>query len=147
MMSIHEVAERLSVSYSVIYRLLRTGALKCHRVGKAARITETQIAEYLSGASNVAPSAPGGLDLTIRCPRCDDELAKHRSENMVHDLTTRYTADCRQCGLRIRYQVASHEALEELAEEVAQESGAELAEQIEGEVAQAVARVDGEGAS
>jgi transcription elongation factor Elf1 len=130
-----------------VYRLLRTGALKCHRVGKAARITETQIAEYLSGASNVAPSAPGGLDLTIKCPRCEEELVRHRSENLVDDLTTRYSADCRKCKLRILYQVVKFDGWDESIDEVVSGPGGDVIGEDLGEAlvgAQGGEKVDGE---
>ncbi|NIQ97060.1 MAG: helix-turn-helix domain-containing protein [Desulfuromonadales bacterium] len=111
MRSIQEVADALNVSYSVIYRLLRRGEMQCHRVGKTARISQAQLDAYLNrDRASKAPPDPGGLDLGIRCPKCETVLVRHRSENMIDDLTTRYSADCRQCELRIMYQIVGFDA-------------------------------------
>lgn len=114
MYKIQEVADRLNVSYSVIYRLLRRGEMKCNRVGKAARISEDQIQAYLNrDRASKAPPEPGGLDLAIRCPKCQEELVRHRSENMINDLQNQHSADCRQCKLRIIYKVVGFGALDQ----------------------------------
>jgi excisionase family DNA binding protein len=126
MMTIQQVADRLSVSYSVIYRLLRVGELKSHRVGKSARISESQLQAYLGkGRDSKAPGS-NGLDLAIRCPKCEVVLVRHRSENLIDDLRSRYSADCRQCKLRILYQVVKFDAWDEAADKLAEFEGPDV---------------------
>lgn len=47
-MSVAKVAERLAVSPRTIYRLVSNGELNCVRVGRAVRVTESQLNEYVA---------------------------------------------------------------------------------------------------
>ena len=47
-MSVLKVAERLAVSPKTIYRLVSNGELGCIRVGRAVRVTESQLNEYVA---------------------------------------------------------------------------------------------------
>ncbi len=135
MYKIQEVADRLNVSYSVIYRLLRRGEMQCNRVGKAARISEEHIQAYLNRDKGGAAPDHGGLDLGIKCPKCEEELVRHRSENMIDDLQTRYSADCRKCGLCIKYQVVRIDADAAVAHELPDpRDQVETADQIDAEL-------------
>ncbi len=42
-----QVAERLNLSLSMIYKLLNTGELECYRIGSAFRVSEKQLNQYL----------------------------------------------------------------------------------------------------
>jgi len=46
--SMKEVAERLGVTYDHVYRLCKYGRLKSFHVGKAVRITDKAILEFLN---------------------------------------------------------------------------------------------------
>ena len=65
LLTVKQVAERLTVSASTVYDLVSLGKLPCHRVGKgggAIRCSELQVREYLEsvavGASTPRPPAP-----------------------------------------------------------------------------------------
>lgn len=47
MMTVKEVAERLSLSEGAVYKAIRNGELEHHRFGAAIRITEAQLAAFL----------------------------------------------------------------------------------------------------
>lgn len=47
-MSVAKVAERLAVSPKTIYRLVSNGELNCVRVGRAVRVTESQLNDYVA---------------------------------------------------------------------------------------------------
>ena len=47
LLSVNEVANRISVSGSMVYALIEKGMLKCHRIGRCIRVSESQIADYL----------------------------------------------------------------------------------------------------
>lgn len=56
-LTVRDVAERLSVSLSVVYREVTARNLSCYRIGGAIRISEQQLADYLANAeSNVVPA-------------------------------------------------------------------------------------------
>lgn len=48
MLTAKQVAEKLQISLSQIYKLVSSGELQCYRIGKAIRISEEQLAGYLS---------------------------------------------------------------------------------------------------
>jgi excisionase family DNA binding protein len=50
LLNVKQVAERLSVSESKIYRLVEAGELPHHRIGGAIRFSEEQLSEFLQGA-------------------------------------------------------------------------------------------------
>jgi excisionase family DNA binding protein len=45
---VEEVAEHLGVSTKTIYRLIKSGGLQVHRIGKSIRISGPQLAAYLT---------------------------------------------------------------------------------------------------
>lgn len=47
-MSVPKVAERLAVSPKTVYRLISNGDLGCIRVGRAVRVTESQLNDYVA---------------------------------------------------------------------------------------------------
>lgn len=47
-MSVPKVAELLAVSPKTIYRLVSNGELGCIRVGRAVRVTESQLNDYVA---------------------------------------------------------------------------------------------------
>lgn len=62
LLTVKQVAQRLNISPSFVYELLKSGRLKHYRLGKGQgglRISEKQLAAYLEGAEGTTPSAPG----------------------------------------------------------------------------------------
>lgn len=54
-LTIQEVADTLSISYSTAYKLVRTGALASIRVGKAGRrVTTKQLEQFISNGGVAA---------------------------------------------------------------------------------------------
>jgi excisionase family DNA binding protein len=47
MLTVQEVADRLAVSESTVIRLIESGEITAHRVGKQLRIAEEDLAAYL----------------------------------------------------------------------------------------------------
>jgi putative molybdopterin biosynthesis protein len=47
LLKVTEVADRLSISLSMAYQLIETGAITHYRIGGAIRISEEQLSEYL----------------------------------------------------------------------------------------------------
>jgi excisionase family DNA binding protein len=45
-----QVAQRLTVSRSMAYKLIRTGALPVHRIGRLPRVAEADLVTYLTNA-------------------------------------------------------------------------------------------------
>lgn len=56
MLTVQEVAERLRVSELTVIRLIESGEIVAHRVGKQLRIAEEDFAAYL--ARTVVPPGP-----------------------------------------------------------------------------------------
>jgi excisionase family DNA binding protein len=52
-MSIEEVSELLGVNYQLIYRQIRSGALRAARIGRVYRITRADLETYLEEAKRV----------------------------------------------------------------------------------------------
>lgn len=48
MLNVKDVADRLALSPSKVYRLIENREIAHHRIGGAIRVTEEQIAEYLA---------------------------------------------------------------------------------------------------
>ena len=48
LLTIREVADRLSISQSLAYRLVAEGKIRAYRIGGAVRVSEDQLSEYLS---------------------------------------------------------------------------------------------------
>lgn len=57
MLTPKKLAERLSLSLSMVYRLLTSGELECHRFGAAYRVSEEQLAEYLESTKHKTKDA------------------------------------------------------------------------------------------
>ncbi len=53
MLTVKQVAGHLNVSNALVYKLVASGDLKCHRVGTAIRISRDQLREYLEGPQDV----------------------------------------------------------------------------------------------
>ena len=47
MLTPKQLAERLSLSLSMVYRLLSTGELECYRFGSTYRVSEEQLTAFL----------------------------------------------------------------------------------------------------
>ena len=47
MLTPKQLAERLSLSLSMVYRLLSNGELECYRFGTAYRVSEDQLKQFL----------------------------------------------------------------------------------------------------
>ena len=47
MFTVKEVAKRLQVSIGFIYKSIASGELECHRFGKAIRVTQAQLDDFL----------------------------------------------------------------------------------------------------
>ena len=67
-MTVPDVAERLEVSISLVYRLVQSGKLRCtrHGVGRGViRISEAQLADYLATVEHGAHPPPRDAPVTI----------------------------------------------------------------------------------
>ena len=49
MLTPKQLADRLSLSLSMVYRLLTSGELECYRFGSAYRVSEEQLNQFLQG--------------------------------------------------------------------------------------------------
>ena len=47
MLTPKQLAARLSLSLSMVYRLLSSGELECYRFGSAYRVSEEQLSQFL----------------------------------------------------------------------------------------------------
>jgi len=47
MLTVNEVAEKLKLNPQTVYRLIRDGHLKAHKLGRTVRITEESYRDYL----------------------------------------------------------------------------------------------------
>ncbi len=59
-MTVHDVAKRLEISVSLVYRLVESGRLACSRHGMGRgviRVSDEQLARYLENAAS-RPEAP-----------------------------------------------------------------------------------------
>ena len=54
MLTPKEVAKRLSLSLSMVYRLITTGELECYRFGSAYRVSEEQLVAFLKKHRSVS---------------------------------------------------------------------------------------------
>ena len=50
MLTVKEVAERLSISRSLAYRMIQTGEIPSYRIGTCRRINEEELMAYLEQA-------------------------------------------------------------------------------------------------
>lgn len=50
LLTVAEVAERLAISERTARRLIKSGELVTHRIGRAVRISEADLAAYVKGA-------------------------------------------------------------------------------------------------
>ena len=66
-LSLEEVAEKLGVTYQLIYRLVRSGEMPAARLGKLYRVSSADLASYLE-KSKAAPT--GGT-----CDACGEHFA------------------------------------------------------------------------
>ena len=54
--TLEEIAELLSVTYNLIYRLVRNGQIPASRIGKLYRISRTDLQDYLARTKTEPPS-------------------------------------------------------------------------------------------
>lgn len=47
--TVKEIAERLGTCTRTVYREIQNGNLRCLRIGRAIRVTDAQLAEYVAG--------------------------------------------------------------------------------------------------
>lgn len=47
--SVKEIAEKLGTCTRTVYREIQNGNLRCLRIGRAIRVTDAQLAEYVAG--------------------------------------------------------------------------------------------------
>jgi excisionase family DNA binding protein len=47
MLSPKDLADRLQLSRSMVYRLLTSGEIECYRIGSAYRVSEEQLIQFL----------------------------------------------------------------------------------------------------
>lgn len=47
MLTVKEVAERLSISRSLAYRMIRTGEIPSYRIANCRRVSEEELKKYL----------------------------------------------------------------------------------------------------
>lgn len=52
-----QAAKLLSVSRSMVYKLVRKGLLSCYRIGNLIKITDEHIKEFLESTKNDAPKS------------------------------------------------------------------------------------------
>jgi excisionase family DNA binding protein len=45
-----QVAKRLNVSLSLVYKLINSGELACHRINTALRVSEDQLNQFLDAS-------------------------------------------------------------------------------------------------
>ncbi len=53
MFSPKEIAKRLNVSLSLVYKLINSGELACHRINSALRVSEDQLKQFLVPAEAI----------------------------------------------------------------------------------------------
>lgn len=65
MLRVKELAQRLSLSRSQVYRLIASGELPHHKIRGAVRVSEEQLSDYLAGTKRER----GKVSTTRRSPR------------------------------------------------------------------------------
>ena len=69
-MTVREVAGRVEISVSLVYRLVESGKLRCtrHGLGRGViRVSEAQLTDYLALAERgPRPASPGSMPRGIR---------------------------------------------------------------------------------
>jgi|JI6StandDraft_1071083.scaffolds.fasta_scaffold682750_1 excisionase family DNA binding protein len=53
MLTVKQVAERLSISLSLAYRMIRTGEIPSYRIANCRRVSEEQLKQYLEQSRSV----------------------------------------------------------------------------------------------
>ena len=93
-LSLEEVADKLGVTYQLIYRLARSGELPAVRLGKLYRVASADLAAYLE-KSKSAPS--GGT-----CEACGQHFASNASLRHVCTEDGCEAAICDDCWTRLK---------------------------------------------
>ena len=52
MLTVKQVSDRLGVSLSMAYGLIKRGELGCHKIGRCIRVSVSQLNNYLSNTEN-----------------------------------------------------------------------------------------------
>ena len=55
MLTVAQLAERWNVSERLVYKLVSSGKLKCHRIGTAIRFAEEQVTAYMNRRTETVP--------------------------------------------------------------------------------------------
>ncbi|HPY89989.1 MAG TPA: helix-turn-helix domain-containing protein [Lentisphaeria bacterium] len=84
-MSIEEVSELLGVNYQLIYRQIRSGALRAARIGRVYRITRADLEAYLEEAKRI------GAGVETACSVCGQSYRSASS----------FPGSCGECGAPI----------------------------------------------
>ena len=58
LLTVRQVAERLTVSNNVVYREIARRRLRCYHIGGSIRISDAHLQEYLDDSETGAKSAP-----------------------------------------------------------------------------------------
>jgi excisionase family DNA binding protein len=66
LLSIHEIAERLSISETLCRRLIAQGKLRAYRIEGAIRCSEEQIEEYLDSSVMQVEAEPGRAPIRLK---------------------------------------------------------------------------------
>ncbi len=92
--SLEEVADKLGVTYQLIYRLVRTGELPAVRLGKLYRVSSADLDAYLA---NSRASASGGT-----CDVCGEHYSS--SLSLKHTCTEDGCEKliCNDCWTRLK---------------------------------------------
>ena len=53
MLDTEQVKKRLNISLSQVYKIIRNGELTCYRFGRAIRVSEEQLKQYLEASKDV----------------------------------------------------------------------------------------------
>ena len=51
LLTLQEAAERLSLSYAMVRRLIERGELNVHRIGRAVRISNVEVERFIESVS------------------------------------------------------------------------------------------------
>jgi len=92
-LSLEDVADKLGVTYQLIYKLVRSGALPAVRLGKLYRVSAADLDEYLQ--RNKAASSRGG-----DCSFCGEHYASDLSLKHVCTEDGCEAVICNDCWTR-----------------------------------------------
>jgi excisionase family DNA binding protein len=50
LLTVHDIAKQLSLAESTVYRLIKAGAIKTTRMGRAIRVTQVQLNTFINSS-------------------------------------------------------------------------------------------------